>query len=380
LYHDIAKGRKGDHSDLGAKEAIKFCKDHGLGDYDTKMVAWLVNNHLLMSKTSQKEDINDPDVVSNFATKVADQNHLNHLYLLTVADICATNPELWNSWKASLLSDLYHNTLHVLRRGLEKPLHKQKRLQQIKQDSLALLAKDKFDETAINKLWKTLNADYFFRHSPEEITWQTSAILNVEKDQLPLILVDKKTAKGWSVIFVYTKDAAGIFSATTRAIEKLRMNILDARIITSRTGYTLDSYIVLEEDGKPVKNKQRCDEIILKITNELQNNRKITPLPKSIVLEDRKLRSFKIPTRVHFTLDKKNNRTIMEVITMDRPGVLSRIGVAMELCGARLQGAKITTYGEKVEDIFYITDKDNILIDDPLKFECLESSIKDALR
>ena len=381
LFHDIAKGRRGDHSELGAKEAVRFCKNHDLSDYDTQLVAWLVKNHLLMSRTSQKQDVDDADVINDFAQKVADQNHLNYLYLLTVADICATNPTLWNNWKAFLLMSLYQNTLRVLRHGLEQPKHRKQRLRQVKRDALQLLGDSENSAERINKFWKTLNADYFLKHSHEEIAWHTTAILNTEADKLPLILVDKETKQGWSQIFIYMQNSAGIFSATTRAIDKLHMNVLDARIITSKNDYTLDSYIVLEADGKPIKNKAGCDKIIAKITNELQAKKGLMTtfqLPP-FMLEDRKLKSFKIPTQISFSTDGKNNSTVMEVITMDRPGVLSRIGAAMELSGVQLQGAKISTYGERVEDVFYITTENGDGVDNPATLEELKTSIMESL-
>ena len=381
LFHDIAKGRKGDHSELGAKEAIRFCTNHGLGIYDTKLLAWLVENHLLMSKIAQKQDIDDPNIINNFVNEVVDQNHLNYLYLLTVADICATNPKLWNSWRAHLLMSLYQNTLRVLRHGHEKPKHKKQRLQQVKKDALALIENSGHIADQIDQFWKGLNTDYFLRHTHEEIAWHTEAVMSARDNKLPLVLVNKETEKGWSRIFVYMKDSAGIFSATTRAIEQLRLNVLDAKIITSRNDYTLDSYIVLEEDGEPVKTTARANKIAAKIKNELQTGRTPIPmpLPEAYTLQNRKLKSFKIPTRVNFSEDKKNNCTIMEVITIDRPGVLSRIGAAMELCGARLQGAKISTYGERVEDVFHISTQDNHIIDNPIELECLESSITEML-
>ncbi|MFL2555478.1 MAG: [protein-PII] uridylyltransferase [Gammaproteobacteria bacterium] len=376
LFHDIAKGRKGNHSKLGSKDALDFCEKHGLSEYDKKLVAWLVDKHLLMSKTSQREDLDDPEVISNFSKKMGDQTHLNHLYLLTIADMCATNPELWNSWKASLMSTLYYKTLQHLRRGSEKPLLKTARIKNTKQDTLNLL-NNNINENNVYKIWKSINEDYFLRHNPDEIAWHTKGILEHDNSTKPLVMIDKNSSRGGSLIFVYMKDKKNIFAMITKAIANIGLTILDARIITNHENYTFDTFIVLETDGKPINSKSRCNEIKNKIINELSSSRRFQA--KSMLIQKRQLKSFLIPTQVFFDTDKKNNRTIMEVITVDRPGILSHIGAAMELCGIKLQGAKIATFGERVEDIFYLQNYENKAISDPLKFECLEKSIIETL-
>lgn len=377
LFHDIAKGRGGDHSKLGAKDAYDFCKLHQLSDYDSKLVAWLVERHLLMSKTTQREDIDDPEVISNFANKVRDQTHLNYLHVLTVADICATNPELWNNWKGTLLTNLYHRTLRELRRGQEKPILKTERVKDAKRDALLLLKEKGFKENEINDYWKSFSNDYFLRHTTEEISWHIEGILTHKNPAEPLVLVKQTSNRGGSFIFVYMKNKDNIFAITTKAIEKLRLNVLDAKIITNRTSYTLDTFIVLEENGSFIKTKDRANEIRDRIKKDLLSTPRFPEHGKWI--EKRQLKSFNLPTRVTFEQDIKNNRTIMEVTTIDRPGVLSRIGTAMALCGVDLISAKIATLGERVEDIFYIRGKDNHAIQDPMKFECLKNSIIDTL-
>jgi len=377
LFHDIAKGRGGDHSKLGTKDAIKFCKLHQLSDYDSKLVAWLVEKHLIMSKTAQREDIDDPEIIINFADKVRDQTHLNYLYVLTVADICGTNPELWNSWKDTLLSNLYHRTLHELRRGHEKPILKKERIRDTRQESLALIPGKEINEQNILEFWKTVGNDYFLRHNPDEIAWHTKGILKHDDKTSPLVLIKKESDRGGSLIFIYMRDRKHIFAITTRTIEKLGLNVLDAKIITNRKGFTLDTFVVLENNGGLIKTKERSNEIRGRILKDLDSTPGSPEQGKWI--EKRQLRSFSLPTRVTFETDEKNNRTIMEVSTIDRPGVLSRIGTAMDHCGARLQNAKIATYGERVEDIFYLQNDENKAIDDPLKFECLKNSIIDTL-
>ena len=184
-------------------------------------------------------------------------------------------------------------------------------------------------------------------------------------------------SRGGSLIFVYMKDKKNIFANITKAIASIGLTVLDARIITNQQNFTLDTFVVLETNGKLINSKSRCDEIKNKIINELKLSRRFPE--KNKIVQKRQLKSFLMPTQVLFQDDKKNNRTIMEVITIDRPGILSHIGAALELCGVKLQGAKIATFGERVEDIFYLQSYENKIISDPLKFECLEKSITETL-
>ena len=377
FFHDIAKGRGGDHSKLGVKDALDFCKLHELSNYDSKLVAWLVENHLLMSKTAQREDIDDPDVIIKFAGEVSDQNHLNYLHVLTVADICGTNPELWNSWRGTLLTNLYHRTLHVLRLGTEKPLHINSRIKDSKNETLNLITGKTIDKQKVIDFWKTVGNEYFIRHQPEEIAWHTEAILKHKDNDTPLVLVKNFSSRGGTLIFLYMKDKNNIFSTMTKSIEKLGLNIVDARIITSKKGFTLDTFIVLEKNGALVKTKERFNEIKNTILKGMDS--KLTFPKRGKWHEKRQLKSFNLPTRVMFSTDEKNNRTVMEVSTIDRPGVLSRISAAMDMCGTNLLGAKIATYGERVEDIFYLRNDENEVITEPIKFECLKNTIIEAL-
>jgi len=377
LFHDIAKGRQGDHAKLGAKDAVDFCKRHGLSTYDADFVGWLVENHLILSKTAQREDINDPEVINKFAIKVGDREHLNYLYLLTVADVSGTNPELWNVWKDSLFSQLYNETTRALRRGLENPFNKEDRIKKTKRIALELVgkrAKSKFD---IEQHWGSLGEDYFIRYSPDEIAWHTNSIAENTRQQYPLIKVRQQTTRGGTEIFVYMENQDNIFATTTRILDQLGLTIVDARIIASTHGYTLDTYIVLDKSGEAIKDKSDKKKIAQKLDEALSNLEK--RMKKISRPRTRKQKVFPIQTRVHFTQDEKNNRTIMEVIASDRPGFLSRVGTALALSNVRLHGAKIATYGSRVEDIFFITDKEDQPITDPVKFESLTNFIIETL-
>jgi len=377
LFHDIAKGHNGDHSILGAKDAIKFCKLHGLSEYDAKLVGWLVEHHLLMSKTAQRMDLSDPENIIHFAEIMRDRNHLNYLYLLTVADIQGTNPALWNNWKEALLADLYQKTLLALRRGLENPVGKKALIEETKKAALELIKHKKKITLDINLLWESLGKDYFIRYSADEIAWHTEAISKTADTEKPLIMIREQTSRGGTEVFIYMKNRDNIFAATTRTLDRLGFTIMDARIITSENDYTLDSYTILEKNGDIVGGKQRRDELIKTLQQALTTLNKFSS--KITRIKSRRLKHFNIPTQINFMPDEKNNRNIMEVITIDRPGILSRIGMALDFCGARLQGAKIATYGARVEDIFFITDRKNRIINDPIKFECLRNSITSSL-
>ena len=377
MFHDMAKGRRGDHSTLGSRDALDFCRKHHLSDYDAKLVAWLVEHHLLMSKTAQREDINDPEVVNRFARKVGDTIHLNYLYLLTVADINGTNPALWNSWKDALIADLYNKTLTALRRGLENPINKDELIADTKAGSLAIIRDTNGDAGTTDTIWSYLSDDYFLYYSATEIAWHTRAIMKSRDERLPMILLREESERGATALFIYMLDHDNIFSRISRTLDLLNLNVVDARIMNSNHGYTLDTFSILEKSGATVKGRERKKEITSTLKQNLLSLDK--PIKRAERLRSRRLRHFSIPTRVDFSIDYKNNRNIMEVSARDRPGFLSSVGMALEYCGTRVQAAKIATYGERVEDLFYITDLNNQVITDSAKLKCLSDTITMSL-
>ncbi len=378
LFHDIAKGRGGDHSRLGEADARRFCEEHGLARWDADLVCWLVKRHLLMSQTAQRKDISDPAVVNEFATEVQDRTRLNYLYCLTVADIRGTNPTLWTSWKDALLRELFDAAARALRRGLSNPLLREERISEARAEARRRLERTDLDNAAVERLWAGLDDEYFLRHTPGEIIWHARQITAAGPGELPLVSLRPETERGGSEIFVYTADRDYLFAIMTRTLDQLGLDIVDARIVTSAEGYTLDTYFVLEAStGEIVNGETRIREITDALRRGLANG-----APRSVSVNrrtDRKLKQFRINTRVNFEQDEEGGRTIMEVITGDRPGVLARIGMAMQFCGVRLQNARIATYGERAEDIFFLTDAGHAPIRDPVKFECLKTSIIDAL-
>ena len=354
LFHDIAKGRGGDHSELGAEDAIRFCLDHGLSQADADLVAWLVRNHLLMSLTAQRMDIHDPEVVTGFARKVGDQQKLDSLFLLTCADIRATNPKLWNSWRESLLVELYNGTTRTLQRGLDNPLQVEELMAESQNRALARLAQYGLESEQVQPIWQRFDQDYFLRHSPEELAWHLPEILNANEAQLPLVLVQRFEDRG-TTVFVYTRDQDYLFGRSTGVLAKLGLNILDARINTTADGYTLDSYAVIEAESGAELAPHRHAEIVREMQQTLRSpgttsvdvNRRIS----------RRLKHFNTPTTVYFSQDLARQRTVLELITADRPGLLSNVGSIFAKRGILLDAAKIATIGERAEDVFFIADE-----------------------
>jgi len=380
LFHDIAKGRGGDHSELGAQDAMEFCLRHGLSHFDANIVAWLVKNHLIMSTTAQRKDISDADVINEFAENVGSQERLNYLYLLTVADIRATNATLWNSWKDSLLAELYYATTRAFRRGLRNPPAELDRQQETKSAVMEQLKNDGFAEQDINAYWNSLESDYLVRYSVDEIVWHIRSIMTTPQDRLPIVLVREQTHRGGTELFVYAKQDNHVFAVITAILERLGLTITDARITSSDRGFTLYTFIVLESNGEVISDKFRINDIIEALREHLPKTELAQlyaqqpkrPLP-------RQLKHFPIPTEVLFRDDSRNKRTILEVVARDQPGLLAKIALALVKCKVKVQNAKIATFGERAEDIFFITDLKQQPLADETQFEELRKTITQLL-
>jgi len=377
LYHDIAKGRGGDHSELGAWDAVRFCRQHGLSSFDTRLVAWLVRHHLTLSLTAQKKDIYDPEVINDFARLMGDQMHLDYLYLLTVADIRATNPKLWNTWRNSLLWQLYQSTRRALRRGLDNPIDKDGRIQEVQAQARQQLSLTKIDGERIAQVWEGFGDDYFLRHSSDEITWHTRAILKKRHDPRPLVMARDDPSRGGMEIFIYTRDQDNLFALITSILDQLGLTILDARIITGHSGYTLDSFTVLEGSGEPIRERIRTKEIVTTLLHYLQQPEAVPLRPSRHISRIQK--AFQIATVVAFREDFANSRTMVELVSWDRPGLLCRVGQAFMDCGVQLHNAKIATIGARAEDIFFVTDRENRILNDSKKYADLREALVEQL-
>jgi len=380
LFHDIAKGRGGDHSELGAVDAHDFCIEHGLGKWDANLVAWLTQQHLVMSVTAQKKDVSDPDVINEFAQKVGDIVHLDYLYALTVADICATNPTLWNSWRASLLRQLYTQTKRALRRGLVNPIDKQEWIIENRASALELLEDQQVSSSEAEGIWDSLGDDYFLRESAKDIAWHTTALLRHGPDAGPLVLVRENHSEpydGATQIFVYTRDLPNLFAATVAALDQLHLTVMDARIITSNSGFSLDTYIVLDENGDRIADSARLAHIGNELRQSLARPDQFPVLVQRRL--PRQLKHFDVRTQVNLSNDLVHQRTVVEVITLDRPGLLARVGRIFMEHGVNLQNARIATLGERAEDVFFLTDASQQPLSDPELCERLCAALREQL-
>jgi len=374
LFHDIAKGRGGDHSLIGARDAWDFCQLHGLSDYDSRLVAWLVEKHLIMSITAQRKDTSDPDVIQEFAALIGDPTRLDYLYLLTIADVRGTNPQRWSSWKHSLLRDLYHATRRALVRGLDNLQAQDELIQQKQTEALRLLSKYGVTREACKALWIKFNLDYFLHNSPDEIVWQTRTLLGASEDALPLVAIRPLTHRGGTEIFIYTWDQEHLFARTTALLDRLGLSVMDARIMTTDDNMALNAYYVLGmAASSPIHDEEHVAQIQQALMEELSERE--TPGLQVNRPVPRQLRHFPTETKVSFSADERNHRTVMRLVTLDRPGLLAEVGAAFDTCGIRLQNAKIATVGAEVDDVFFITAADHTPIVDPATQRCLREEI-----
>ena len=353
IFHDIAKGRGGDHSKLGAIDALEFSKTHKLNAHDGRMIAWLVTNHLVMSVTAQRRDISNETVISDFADIVRDEAHLDFLYCLTVADMRATNESLWNSWKDNLLKELYANTKKALRRGLEKPVDSRGKIRENQQLAIAGLLDKGIEKPAYQALWKDCKADYFLRYAPNQIVWHTQKLLDHDSNT-PLVIISDKAYRGGTEVFIYTKIRANIFASTVELLSSKQLSILDAKILTSKSGYTLNTFVVLDQQFKPISDPDRAQSICNALSNIIDNN--ITNEIKTYPVSQR-LQQFKTPTRVNISKSNNKNISLLEISAINRPALLASIALVFQKCKIKIHSAKITTFGEKAEDVFTLSSQ-----------------------
>jgi [protein-PII] uridylyltransferase len=378
LFHDIAKGRGGDHSVLGAVDAEAFCLEQGLSRYDARLVAWLVRNHLLFSVTAQKKDISDPKVIQDFAHAVGDQTHLDYLYLLTVADVRGTNPKLWNSWKSSLFHDFYERAKRALRRGLEAPVDQDELIAETRAAALELLTRHGVNAEQAAGVWSRMTAGYFLRHSPAEIAWHTQLLVDRDpSDTSPLVAVREVTERGGNAVITYMPHRQHNFARTTALLDQMGLNILDARITPLEGGLSLDTYLVLEDTGTSIADRHRAHQIEQQLWRVLQLPEDATP-PAVTRRAPRQVRMFSTPTQLTFTEDAARGLTILELIAGDRPGLLSEVGKVLLAERVDVVNARILTIGERAEDVFHVTDDKGQPLDEDARLR-LQDKLTEAL-
>lgn len=381
LFHDIGKGRGGDHSELGAVDAENFCQLHNLNQRDTNLVVWLVQNHLNMSAVAQRKDISDPEIVQQFAQHVGDQNRLDYLFTLTVADINGTNPTLWNAWRGSLLRQLYTETKRTLRRGLENPIDKQVWIDETRAAAIDTLEYRGFTEEELEAVWLERGEDYFLRERAEDIAWHTEAIAgHYDKDQALVLMrnsTDSSVANA-TQLFIHARSRPHLFSAICAEIEQLDLSIHDARIYNANDGMTLDTFFVLDSKGESIaEDGSRLRHIQEHLTKALVD---CTDHPATVQRRTpRQTKSFSIPPETRMSLDEIKNVSVLEVAAPDRPGLLARIAGIFVDFDIELQGAKIQTLGERVEDVFFLTDHAQQPLTDPALCEAIQQALRDEL-
>jgi [protein-PII] uridylyltransferase len=374
LFHDIAKGRGGDHSELGKADMRKFAKDHDLDKADTELLVWLVSEHLNMSQVAQKQDITDPDVVQAFAKKVGDERHLTALYLLTVADVRGTSPKVWNAWKGKLLEDLYRVTLRVL--GGAKP-DASSELAQHQEESRAMLRLNAIEDSAYDNLWKQLDVAFFLRQDAADIAWLTRHLFDRADSETPVVRARLSPVGEGLQIAVYVKDQEDLFARICAYFERHGFSIWDARIHTTKHGYALDTFQIsgsnLVDEGGSYRDLIQLVEY--ELTAALQIN---DPLPSpSMGRLSRQSRTFPIQPRVHMTPDERGHYYALSLSTSDRTGLLYAISRILAKHQVSLHTARINTLGERVEDVFLL-DAANLSKNPKLQI-LLETDLLEAL-
>ncbi|PPU99574.1 [protein-PII] uridylyltransferase [Xanthomonas populi] len=369
LFHDIAKGRGGDHSELGAVDARAFCQAHRLSEGDTALVAWLVEQHLRMSVTAQKQDISDPEVIHRFAMLVGTRERLDYLYLLTCADIAGTSPKLWNAWKDRLLADLYFAARRALREGLEHPPPREERLREARESARALMQAQGHDDATIDRQFAGMPDENFLRFRPEQLAWQAVSLIEVQIGQTTVKARRAVPDNDALEVFVYSRDRDGLFSAIVSTLDRKGYGIHRARVLDAPNDAIFDVFEVLPQDSSADGDPQRLAAALRQVlAGDLQ---KVRPSRRSV---PRQLRHFRFAPRVEFSESAGGRRTRISLVAPDRPGLLADVANVLRMQHLRVHDARIATFGERAEDHLQITDEHDL----PLS-ESARQALRDAL-
>ncbi len=371
LFHDIAKGRGGDHSHLGSADAMRFCKQHGLSTEDTKLVAWLVENHLMMSSTSQKQDLSDPEVISAFASRVGSERRLNALYLLTVADIRGTSPSVWNAWKAKLLEDLFW----VTHRRLSGDTAPQDGYLQLRQtEALSIIRLYALSEQAHEALWSQLDTAYFLRHDAQEIAWHTRQLWAKVHTPSPVVKARLSPIGEGLQVLIYTPDQKGLFARICGFFERINYNIVEAKIHTTRHNYALDSFLVLDPAHKTGHYRDLIGFVEHELAHRIATQAPLEPPVKGRL--SRHVKNFPIAPEVGIRQDERGAYHVMSITAGDRPGLLYSIACVLVNYRIDVHTAKINTLGERAENVFLISGE---VLTDPKAVVRLEADLLEVL-
>lgn len=374
LFHDIAKGRGGDHSELGEIEALQFCQQHHLPDEDAKFVAWLVKHHLIMSGTAQKEDLSDPAVIEKFSRTVGNERKLIGLYLLTVADIRGTSPAIWNAWKAKLLENLYYASKKALANGL---VDTHTEIIARKTQARSKLDIYNLPTNAYDQLWAFFGEQYFLRYESDEIAWHTR-LLTPHLNSLRPIVRARLSPHGDGIqTMIYMPDKNDVFAHICHFFDSIHYNILQAKIYTTAHAYALDTFIIEDQSGKAVSYTGLLKHIENELSNALASNtRPQAPISGRI---NRQVKHMPIATKISLASANAKNLHLLEITTNDRPGLLDTIAQQFLQHGISLHNAKINTLGNRVEDHFLISAQHNQMLSD-YQLEALKSAVEQILQ
>jgi [protein-PII] uridylyltransferase len=356
LFHDIAKGRQGDHSELGAVDALEFCLDHGLNDEQAELVSWLVRNHLIMSITAQRKDISDPEIIAEFAQHASSISRLDYLYLLTLCDIRATNPAHWNSWKNKLLVELYSKTAQVLRKGPGHLTDKQDDIHHHRTYALRSLSRNGLSSRDVHHIWQNFTDEYFLRHTPGEIVWHTQLIVNHPNLEKPLVKTRTGSRTGSLELMVCSRTRDYLFAQVVSVLGQHNLNVVDAYIMRCTDGFSMETFRIVFSNDMLEHLDHYAREIIQRIEDKLTQN---DPGINVGWLMPRIQKHFNVATRINFDRDTFGNTTRLHIETGDRPGLLATIAKVFIDCGVRIHSAKISTAGEVAMDYFDLTCKES---------------------
>ena len=349
LFHDIAKGRGGDHSELGCVEARRFCKQHGIDAHDTTLIEFLVAEHLTMSRIAQKSDLSDSAVIAKFAQRVGNERNLTALYLLTVADIRGTSPKVWNAWKSKLLEDLYRFTMRVL--GGRAP-DADAEVEARKREALVNLALYSLPFEAHKGLWDTLDVSYFMRHDALDIAWHAKQLSRHVKTSSPVVRARRSTLGEGLQVLVYTPDQPDLFARICGYFDQASFSIVDARVHTTRQGYALDTFEVVTSAGMEEHYQALTSMLETDLALAIANAGTLPQASKGRI--SRRVKSFPIAPRVTLRPDEKAQNWLLNISASDRPGLLYSVACILARHQIGVQLAKVATLGERVEDTFLI--------------------------
>ena len=378
LYHDIGKGRGGDHSEIGAMEVANFARDHGFSPTEIRLMVWLVQNHLFMSRVAQREDITDPEVIANFAKHVGDETRLNLLFTLTTADILATNPTLWNNWRASLMRQLYHATRSYLKSGKHQPVDRQEIIVETKESARTQLRSKGILDDSIDLIWSKLDDNYFLRESADDVAWHTELLAESDRSQTPEVQVKpffNYQRERATVVFVRVRKSPYLFYSVATTVENQGLSVQDARLYTTDSSSFLIVYL-LDENAEPIAHdEQRTEKLVRALNRDLQ-----IPLEDQVTRGKRTSRRLKqLPVATQTIFDRTEYQSTLEVIAADRPGLLATISEVLLKNDIYVSSAKITTLGERVEDLFVIETADGEPVSDQEFIDNVQADIRSTI-